>query len=103
MPAPTASREVLTVADDDVTDDEFLAEMLQHLGLSTVRQVIEEALREYVGDGDGADWLILAAHDREVAEKAWDEGMAYGVNYDMGDYEVAPEPIENPYREGGAS
>lgn len=31
------------------------------------------------------------------AEKAWMEGMAYGVNYDAGDYEVAPEPIENPY------
>ena len=39
----------------------------------------------------------LAEWQREIAERAWIEGMAYGVNYDAGDYEVAPEPIENPY------
>jgi hypothetical protein len=39
---------------------------------------------------------------RAVKAEAWDEGMAYGVNYDLGDREVAPEPIVNPYRtEGG--
>lgn len=43
---------------------------------------------------ESADTSIL----REVLAKAWDEGMAYGVNYDAGDYGVAPEPIENPYR-----
>ena len=36
--------------------------------------------------------------EREALAEAWDQGMAYGVNYDAGDYEVAPEPIENPYR-----
>jgi hypothetical protein len=32
--------------------------------------IIREALREYVGDGDGADLDVLAAHDRAVAAKA---------------------------------
>lgn len=38
-------------------------------------------------------------HEWEALARAWDRGMAYGVNYDAGDYEVAPEPIENPYEE----
>ena len=28
--------------------------------------IIREALREYVGDGDGADEAVLAAHDAEI-------------------------------------
>lgn len=39
----------------------------------------------------------IALEAARIAEKAWMEGMEYGVNYDAGDYEVAPEPIENPY------
>ena len=34
-------------------------------------ETIKEALREYVGDGDGADEKILAAHDREVARAGY--------------------------------
>lgn len=30
-------------------------------------EVIKEALREYVGDGDGADEEVLAQHDEVVA------------------------------------
>lgn len=33
-------------------------------------EVIKEALREYVGDGDGADEEVLAQHDEAVAEAA---------------------------------
>lgn len=40
----------------------------------------------------------LAAHDAEVRADAWDEGFYAGANHDFGDYEVAPEPIINPYR-----
>lgn len=35
---------------------------------------------------------------RAAKEAAWDEGFAAGANHDFGDYEVAPAPIENPYR-----
>lgn len=31
---------------------------------------IKEALREYVGDGDGADEQVLAEHDAQVADVA---------------------------------
>lgn len=31
---------------------------------------VKEALREYVGDGDGADEQVLAEHDAEVARRA---------------------------------
>lgn len=31
---------------------------------------IKEALREYVGDGDGADEQVLAEHDAQVARRA---------------------------------
>ena len=81
--------------DEELSDAAFLAEVLQHLRHSTVRQVVEEALREYVGDGEGADWLVLAAHDREVAARAWDEGAEAG--YD--DAEAGREEKHNPYRE----
>jgi hypothetical protein len=38
---------------------------------------IKEALREFVGDGDGADEAVLAEHDREVRAEALDvEEMA---------------------------
>ena len=41
------------------------------------------------------------AFDRWLAAErahAWDEGFDAGVNHDLGDYEVAPAPIVNPYR-----
>lgn len=41
----------------------------------------------------------LAAHDREVAAKAWGEGAEQG--YD--DCENGREEMRNPHREGGAS
>lgn len=51
------------------------------------------------------DWL--AAHDAEVAARAWDEGMAQaGVDY-MAGYdanvrgEPCPPPTQNPYRVAG--
>lgn len=31
---------------------------------------VKEALREYVGDGDGADEKVLAEHDAQVADVA---------------------------------
>jgi hypothetical protein len=31
---------------------------------------IKEALREFVGDGDGADEKVLAEHDAEVTRRA---------------------------------
>lgn len=37
----------------------------------------------------------LAEHDRESAEKAWDEGYDYASDGKWG-------PGENPYRDGGA-
>lgn len=58
------------MADDDVTEDEFLAELLQHLGHSNVKQAVEEALREYVGDGEGADRLVFETFVREVTARA---------------------------------
>ena len=90
--------------DEELSDAAFLAEVLQHLRHSTVRQVVEEALREYVGDGEGADWLVLAAHDRETAARAWDEGYEAGVNDQVNwdgyhGYPPGYERHENPYRE----
>lgn len=35
--------------------------------------IIREALREYVGDGDGADEAVLSAHDAEVKAEALEE------------------------------
>ena len=48
--------------------------------------------------------LLLDKHRAEFdrwlnAERAriWAEGFSAGVNHDLGDWEVAPEPIVNPY------
>jgi len=46
-------------------------------------------------DGETMLARFLEAHDREVAEKAWDEGFADGFNSD--DYKMT-----NPYREGAS-
>ena len=35
-------------------------------GPCTPRETIQEALRDYVGDADGLDVLVLASHDAEV-------------------------------------
>lgn len=32
-------------------------------------QIVKEALREYVGDGDGEDERVLAAHEKRVRER----------------------------------
>lgn len=32
-------------------------------------QIVKEALREYVGDGDGEDERVLAAHEKRVHER----------------------------------
>lgn len=68
-------------------------------------QVLSEQGAEYGGRldevadvGEIADAILTSPVIRRIQAEAWDEGMAYGVNYDAGDYEVAPEPIENPYR-----
>ena len=44
--------------------------------------------------------IVAEAEERKRAllERTWDEGFAAGANHDFGDYEVAPAPIENPYR-----
>lgn len=57
----------------------------------TERDVIQEALREYVGDGDGEDELILSEYERQVKAGAWDEGYSVGI---------VPDPSgDNPYYE----
>lgn len=50
----------------------------------------------------------LAAHDREVAERAWDEGHAaserdWAFAFDLTTPDEERTPWANPYREGGAS
>jgi hypothetical protein len=40
---------------------------------------IKEALREFVGDGDGADEAVLAEYDREVRAEALDVEEMVGV------------------------
>lgn len=44
--------------------------------------IVREALRDYVGDGDGADEAVLEAYDRSVRERiAQDiEDQAYDAN-----------------------
>ena len=36
----------------------------------TATDTVKEALREYVGDGDGADEQVLSEHDAQVARRA---------------------------------
>lgn len=42
--------------------------------------IVAEAVREYVGDGDGADEEVLAAYEQQIrdqiAAKAWEQGYA---------------------------
>jgi hypothetical protein len=42
--------------------------------IDSATDTIKEALREYVGDGDGADETILQIHDQAVAVKAHHAG-----------------------------
>lgn len=42
--------------------------------------IIREALREYVGDGDGADEAVLAAHDAEVAANALEDAAGAALS-----------------------
>lgn len=52
------------------------------------------------------DWFgmipadVLAAHDREVAEKAWDEGHNAGWNEGVENAQGYFSQHDNPYREG---
>lgn len=62
--------------------------------------MIREALREHVGDGDGADQEILADHDRKVRAQAltdaaaeiqrwrdeWDDGCVGWTSRDWRDW-----------------
>lgn len=84
-----------------LTEDEaMLTETLQYLGHSTVREVVEEALREYVGDGECADALVLDTFTRETAAKVWDEGYQQGRS-DQADHSMYHQThTANPYREG---
>lgn len=60
---------------------------------------IKEALREHVGDGDGADEGVLAEHDREVGRQARLDLLAsllsvglYSVRYTINDYPIQAVP-----------
>lgn len=51
----------------------------------------------FAGDGESFDrWL--AAHDRETAARAWDEGYQASTDAELG--HIAPAGATNPYREG---
>lgn len=58
-------------------------------------EIVAEAVREYVGDGDGADEEVLASYEQQVrdriAAQAWEEGYAEGSRGRMWD-------SLNPYR-----
>lgn len=43
-------------------------------------EIVKEALREYVGDGDGEDERVLAAHEKRVRER-----IARNIEADAGD------------------
>ena len=45
-----------------------------------------------------ADRILDADFFREHMANVWDAGFDAGVNHDLGDWEVAPEPVVNPYR-----
>lgn len=63
------------------------------------KATIKEALREFVGDGDGADESVLVAHDREVEAQAklsllrelLSVGL-YSVRYTINDYPIQAVP-----------
>jgi hypothetical protein len=63
-----------------------------------LRDTIQEALREYLGDGDGADELALRDYDRAVKAEAWDEGFnACGWWWEIKHF-AAVRDDNNPYR-----
>lgn len=43
--------------------------------------IIREALREYVGDGDGEDGRVFDAALKAARAEGWDEGAATALNY----------------------
>lgn len=53
--------------------------------------IIREALREYVGDGEGADELVLADYLAEIARAISLQGEY--VRYAYGDFEVFSVPV----------
>jgi len=59
--------------------------------------IIREALREYVGDGDGADEAVLAAYTRKVKAEGWDEGREYEAEEAVQGWNGTAS--DNPYRE----
>ena len=61
--------------------------------------IIQEALREFVGDGDGEDEKVLNAYRAEVRAEAWDEGAEAMEQH----WAYGNDKPSNPYREGGAS
>lgn len=52
--------------------DETMEEVRRHHGdhLSTPTDVVKEALREFVGDGEGIDETILSAHNEEIVRSS---------------------------------
>ena len=72
------------------TTDEIRRDWVQ-LSADAYSLVTDDADEVAVAEFDR--WL--EAHDREVAEKAWDEGFAHGFN--SNDYKMT-----NPYHEGAS-
>lgn len=59
--------------------------------MSEPGDIIREALREYVGDGEGADELVLADYLAEIARAISLQGEY--VTYPEGDFEVYSVPV----------
>ena len=57
--------------------------------------IVKEALREYVGDGDGEDERVLAAHNAIVAAKALRDAASERavMQYQGLDYPVRAVPL----------
>lgn len=85
------------------TTDEIRRDWVQ-LSADAYSLVTDDADEVAVAEFDR--WL--EAHDREVAEKAWDEGQKSGMRYtdrmraayEIGRPELPGPPSINPYREG---
>lgn len=54
-------------------------------------EIIREALREYVGDGEGADELVLADYHADLMRAVAMHGEH--VTYEGGDFEVYSVPV----------
>lgn len=67
------------------------------------KDIVKEALREYVGDGDGEDERVLSECEMMIKAEAYEEGRNDAVEpFHAGTYmtlrAVIPQP-DNPYRE----